>query len=169
MDRVLKDYFDSFRQQKKLPPELLGKVEGRLFEDMETLKRWRNWREGLVYQDERLDVTLQGALDECLVKDGSYIPLDYKTKGSSPKQEDAEKYYQNQLDCYCLLLEANQRPTCSLGYLIFYSPGKVEGNGVVQFQVDPIRLETDPLRAKQTLEKAMKLLVGDIKNDNVTC
>ncbi len=169
MDRVIKEYFDGYRKTKKLPPELAGKVEGRLFDDVATLNRWRNWREGLSYQDDRLGVALSGALDECLVKGEYYIPLDYKTKGSAPNQADAERYYQNQLDCYTLLLESNQRPTCSLGYLIFYSPGKVEKEGVVRFQVDPIKMETDPLRAKLTLEKAVKLLLGDIPKDGGDC
>ena len=39
-------------------------------------------------------------LDDLLVKDGAYIPFDYKTKGSPTNEEDANKYYQTQLDCY---------------------------------------------------------------------
>lgn len=165
MDRILKVYYDGFRKKKKLPPELEGKVEGCLFDDLATLETWRNWRKGLTYKEECLGVTLTGALDECLVKGEYYIPLDYKTKGSAPNQGDAEKYYQNQLDCYCLLLESNKRPTCSLGYLIFYYPGEVRQQGVVQFQVEPIKIDTDPLRARETVENAVGLLGGDIPEE----
>lgn len=160
VDRILKGYYDSYRKKKKLPPELEGKVEGHLFEDEALLEEWRNWRKGLVYEDKKRDIVLKGALDECLVHDGYYIPLDYKTKGSAPTREDTEKYYQNQLDCYCFLLEANKRPTCSTGYIVYYYPEKVSSQGIIQFQVEPFRLETDPLRAKETLEEAIKCLKG---------
>ena len=162
MDRVIKEYYNGYRKMKRLPPELEGKVEGLLFPEEALLEEWRDWRKGLSYEDKTLDVVLRGALDECLVKDEFYIPLDYKTKGSAPNQQDSEKYYQNQLDCYCLLLELNKRPTCSLGYLVYYYPGKVEKNGVVQFKVEPIKMETEPFRAKETLEKAVKLLKGPL-------
>ena len=33
MDRILKVYFDSFRARDELPPELEGKVEGKLLPD----------------------------------------------------------------------------------------------------------------------------------------
>jgi len=169
MDRALKEYYNSYRRMKKLPPELEGKVEGLLFEDEGLLEEWRNWRKGLVYEDKTLGVTLSGALDECLVKGDYYIPLDYKTKGSAPTQKDSEKYYQNQLDCYCLLLEFNKRPTCSLAYLVYYYPGAVQKNGLVQFKVEPIRIETDPFRAKETLKEAMKLLSGPLPEDGGAC
>lgn len=169
MDRVIKDYYNGYRKIKKLPPELEGKVEGLLFEDGALLEEWRNWRKGLVHEDKALGVTLTGALDECLVKGDYYIPLDYKTKGSAPNQEDSEKYYQNQLDCYCLLLESNRRPTCSLAYLVYYYPEKVQKNGLVQFKVEPIRMETDPLRAKETVEKAAALLRGPMPTDGGEC
>ena len=169
MDRVIKDYYDEYRRRKKLPPELEGKVEGLLFEDETLLESWRNWRKGLTYQDKALDVTLMGALDECLTKGEYYIPLDYKTKGSATNQGDSEKYYQNQLDCYALFLESNQRPTCSLGYLVYYYPGKVEEKGRVQFQVEPIKMEVDPLRAKVTLHHAVALLKGPLPEGGVDC
>ena len=169
MDRVIKEYYDGYRRLKKLPPELEGKVEGLLFQDEPLLETWRNWRKGLVYEHEGLGVTLTGALDECLVSGDYYIPLDYKTKGSAPTQESSEQYYQNQLDCYCLLLESNERPTCSFGYLVYYYPEKVGKNGSVQFNVQSFRLETDPLRAKETLEAAVRLLKGPEPKTHSEC
>ncbi len=169
IDRVLKEYYNGYRKIKKLPPELEGKVEGSLFEDLALLEEWRNWRKGLSYQDKALDVTLTGAIDELLVNGDFYIPLDYKTKGSPPTQGDAERYYRNQLDCYCFLLESNKRPTCSIGYLVFYSPDKAVKNGLVQFQVDLIKIETDPLRAKKTVADAVHFLKGPLPEPDGKC
>ncbi|MFH1857299.1 MAG: PD-(D/E)XK nuclease family protein [Candidatus Omnitrophota bacterium] len=158
MDRVIKEYYDIYRKKQQLPPELEGKVEGLLFEDTAVLEDWRNWRKGLSLEDGRLDVTLKGALDDCLIRDGLHHPLDYKTKGSAPTLEDARRYYQNQLDCYALLLESNKRPAGSFGYLVYYYPGKVGEKGIVQFQVEPFRLEIDPFRAKERMKEAVTLL-----------
>ena len=41
MDGVFKDYFDGFRKKRLLPPEIEGKVIGKLFDDLEKLTKWR--------------------------------------------------------------------------------------------------------------------------------
>jgi len=42
MDLVLKKYYDRFRGG--LPPELIGRVNGKLLADEDLIKRFRNWR-----------------------------------------------------------------------------------------------------------------------------
>jgi hypothetical protein len=169
MDLVIKDYFDKYREKNELPPELQGKVEGRLFHDHALLNKWRNWRTGLEYTDENLGVSLFGALDDCLQVDNKFVPLDYKTKGSEPKDGDSEKYYGNQLDCYSLLLEENGHPVGKFGYLVYYYPEHVEENGMVAFNVKPIKMIIDPNRARQTLKNAIKLLSEPIPPHHTEC
>jgi len=160
MDRVIKDYFDGFRQKKTLPPELqIPEFEGvQLYEDHAKLERWRNWRTGLQYQDN--GQTLFGALDDLLVKGDEYIPFDYKTKGTPSTVEAAVKYYTTQLDCYALMLEANGMKTIGYGYLLYYSPKEVFENGKVAFEVQPIKLKTSPDRAKDLFRSALASLEG---------
>ncbi len=160
MDRAIKVHFDGFRQKKTLPPEMQGAdFQGvQLFGDQGKLELWRSWRTGLVYQDAESGAALSGALDDLLVRDGQYIPFDYKTKGSPTTEEDAVKYYQNQLDCYALLLDANRMPTAGFAYLLYYSPKCVHENGEVSFQVQPIRVATDVTRAKKKLRDASTLI-----------
>jgi len=164
MDRVIKVYFDGFRAKEALPPELKRpEFDGALlFPDQVRLERWRNWRTGLVYQDELSSGALSGAFDDLLVKDGNYIPFDYKTKGSVTSEEDAIKYYQMQLDMYALLLEENKFKTAGHGFLIYYSPKAVNGNGVVQFELQPIRIAIDIERARQVFRNAVTLLKGPL-------
>ncbi|PJE57699.1 MAG: hypothetical protein COU82_00575 [Candidatus Portnoybacteria bacterium CG10_big_fil_rev_8_21_14_0_10_38_18] len=169
MDGVIKVYFDKHREKSKLPPEIEGKVKGNLVHDQELLKRWRNWRTGLEYKDETLEVTLFGALDDCLEEEGKFFPLDYKTRGSAPRDGDSEKYYGNQLDCYALLLEENNYPVGEFGYLIYYFPKEVRDNGTVIFDVEPIKLKIDPQRARKTLQDAVKLLHGSIPPHHSEC
>ena len=113
MDLVIKGYFNGYRGS--LPPELEGKVEGVLVDDMKLLNSWRNWRTGLEYVDRERDAILSGALDDCLVKEEktgpisqkTYIPLDYKTRGFPPQKGASELYYEHQLDAYTFLLDEN--------------------------------------------------------------
>ena len=159
MDRVIKLYFDEFRKKGALPPDLTGPdFEGvKLFGDQNRLELWRSWRTGLEFKDSDGSV-LSGAIDDLLVKNGKYIPFDYKTKGSPTTEEDAVKYYQNQIDAYALLLDSNELPTIGHGFLLYYSPKTVGERGAVSFQVQPIKIKTDVERVKVTFRKAAALI-----------
>lgn len=168
MDLVIKKYFDKFRGE--LPPEIDGKVEGKLIPDLELMNKWRNWRTGLLYEDKKLDAVLFGALDECLIdKNNYYIPLDYKTRGSAPKDGDSEKYYQTQLDTYAFLLNSNGYKTRDFAYLVYYYPKEVKRDGVVNFEVQTIKVETNLDRAQKTFEDAVLILSGPVPQKHSTC
>ncbi|OGZ26971.1 MAG: hypothetical protein A2365_01595 [Candidatus Nealsonbacteria bacterium RIFOXYB1_FULL_40_15] len=167
MDLVIKTYFDKYRGF--LPPEIDGHVEGVLLDDFNLMEKWRNWRTGLEYEDENRDAVLFGALDDCLVLGGKYIPLDYKTRGSSPREGDSEKYYQAQLDTYALLLEENGYSAGSFAYLVYYYPKEVMENGMVQFDIKPVKVETDLARAKKRFEDAVDLLRGPMPKKHSDC
>lgn len=168
MDLVIKKYFDQYRGS--LPPELEDKVPGVLVEDGELMNKWRNWRTGLRYKDKKLDAELFGALDDALIDpDGYYIPLDYKTRGSAPRDGDSEKYYQTQLDAYALLLAENGYPVRELAYLVYYYPEIVESEGIIKFNIEPVKVNIDPERAKKLFEKAVKLLNGPAPKSHSEC
>lgn len=160
MDRVIKTYFDTFRAKGALPPELrIDAFKGiHLYDNQAQLEKWRAWRTGLQYHEN--GEVLSGMLDDLLVKDGAYIPFDYKTKGSPTNEEDAIKYYQTQLDCYALMLEGHGLKTAGYGFLLYYSPKEVGENGQVSFEIQPIRIETDVNRAKALVHQALSILTG---------
>jgi hypothetical protein len=62
MNILIKQYFDSYRRKRLLPPEIDGKVDGRLFDDEELLKKWRHWRAGLRFEDTVLNVALESLM-----------------------------------------------------------------------------------------------------------
>lgn len=169
MDRVIKTYFDTYRIKKILPPELqIEAFKGiLLYENLAQLELWRAWRTGLQYQGN--GTTLSGMLDDLLVKDDWYIPFDYKTKGSPTNEEDATKYYQTQLDCYALMLEGNGLKTAGYGFLLYYSPKQVQAQGNVQFEIQPIRIETNIQRAKDLLHKAVAILGASAPEASENC
>jgi len=168
MDGVIKVYFDKYRGTDKLPPELAGKVDGVLLPDLEVMNKWRNWRTGLTYKDQETGATLIGALDDCLVYEGKYIPLDYKTRGYDPKP-GGEMYYQLQLDTYCLLLEVNNFSQPSYAYLVYYVPKTVGENGMVRFEITPKKVATSSENALNVFKQAVYLLMGPIPDSHSEC
>ncbi|MEK7554872.1 MAG: PD-(D/E)XK nuclease family protein [Patescibacteria group bacterium] len=168
MDILIKKYFDSYRAVGKLPPEIEGKVNGELFNDPELLSKWRSWRSGLSYYDKECDAVLVGALDDCIVHEGRYIPADYKTRGFDLK-EGGENFYQNQLNCYSLLLEANQLPQPSYAYLIYFIPREFKPGGQVNFSVEVKKIETSVEEARDTFRAAVGVLKGPTPKSHGNC
>ncbi|MFC1594405.1 PD-(D/E)XK nuclease family protein [Candidatus Omnitrophota bacterium] len=169
MDLVIKSYFDTFRMKGELPPQIDGQVKGKLFNDEQLLNRWRSWlTTNLKYEDKSLNVSLSGALDDCLIDDDYFIPLDYKTKGSEVKGDPA-KYYQHQLDCYCLMLDSNGYKTKGLAYLVYYSPLQVERNGEFTFRVQPMEIATNIESARKLIEDAVAFLKEPLPKINHDC
>lgn len=169
MDLVIKAYFDKYRVKNEMPPEAIGKLPGSLFANLSILEKWRSWRDtDLSYGDKTINAVLSGALDDCLIDDNSYIPLDYKTRGSA-LTDDPRKYYQTQLDCYCLILEASGFKTNGLAYLLYYWPLEVFENGIVRFNVEPIRVETNIESAKKVLRDAVVCLSQEMPKARLNC
>ncbi|OQA56279.1 MAG: PD-(D/E)XK nuclease superfamily protein [Candidatus Omnitrophica bacterium ADurb.Bin277] len=170
MDRVIKLYFDTFRAKASLPPELHARDEFRglrLYEDHARLERWRNWRTGLEYFEN--GGRLFGALDDLLVAGEACVPFDYKTKGSPTSEEDAVRYYQTQLDCYALMLEANGLKTAGYGFLLYYSPKEAGENGNVLFEIQPVRIATDIERAKSLFRQSAAVTEGPAPKASANC
>lgn len=168
MDLLTKKYFDKYREIGKMPPEIEGKVEGEPLMDRELLKRWRYWKTGPCYTDKDLNAILQGALDECFVSGNLYIPVDYKTRGFDLK-EDSLSYYQLQLDSYTFLLEAEGCPTPKFGYLIYFIPKNIKEGGIVEFEVEPHKLPTNPDNALKVFRQAVKTLRSPQPKSHSAC
>ncbi len=176
MDEVIKVYFDKYRGKKPgLPPEIVGKVSGILVPDQALMDSWRNWRTGLSWETEisfrqkKAQVTLFGALDDCLIDGQNYIPLDYKTRGSAPRPGDSEQYYQTQLDSYATLLNHNGLPVADFGFLVYYYPDKVAEKGSVTFHVQPVKVGTSVARLEKLLTDAVKLLLSPMPKEHSRC
>lgn len=170
-DRILKSYFDKYREKDKLPPELENKVEGKLFDDLELLEKWRNnFKPALKFIHPKYrNFILVGAIDDCLFDGRYYIPVDFKTTGASKFEENSEKYYQHQLDIYNFLFKENGYKTKDIAYLIYYKPEKVIKSGLVKFYIVVKEMKTDIDRAKQLFEKAIKVLLGSMPESHSEC
>ena len=168
MDSLVKNYFDGFRVNGELPPQLEGLVEGRLFDNQDILRKWRNWRTGLSFIDKNAGAKIVSALDDCLVsEDGRFLPLDYKSKGEI--REDSHVFHQRQLDIYTWLLDENGYPTKDVGYLVFFAPQEVRNDNTIKFDIIPRRIETSKENAKELFYKAVNLLNGPMPEKHENC
>ncbi len=163
MDGVFKEYFDEYRKRKELPPEIVGKIDAQLFDDMKRLEVWRNidfGRGGLSAEFPDYNIFLRGAIDELLVTpDGSFIILDFKTRGY-PIKEDTHEHYQHQLDLYALLFEKNNLKVSPKGYLLFFYPEKYN-KGVANFKTELVEMELSTSHARDILKRVQEIISGE--------
>jgi len=169
MDNVIKTYFDQYRMKDMLPPEIDGMVKGKLMKDIPLLSKWRDWKTGLRFYDKEKDALLRGAIDDCLIDNNYYIPIDYKTRGYPPKIDDVKKFYGLQLDCYSLLFRENGYEVGDVAYLVFYHPKQVKSGGVVEFHVNTIEVETNIESARSIFYEAIEFLNSPVPARHSNC
>ena len=159
IDRVIKEYMNRYRPKGKIPPFLEGKVPGRLIEFLpHTLKA------------EIDGAAFSGRLDECLVlSSGEHAPLDHKTKGFAPKNDDVHEAYQLQMDCYTLLLEKNDHKTNGTGYIVYYYPDFGELHNGIPFRVHVVKLKTNKNHALKVFKEAVSCLQGGEPKPDKEC
>lgn len=168
MDDVLKHYFDHYRAQGSLPPELNGKVNARLYPDIEKLRQMRNYRVGLAADFPGLGMRLKGAIDELLVNpSGEHVILDFKTRGYKVK-DDTHEHYRDQLHLYTLLLKENEMPPADYGYLLFLHPTGF-ARGQATFATEVMRLPTSWQTGMAILEEVREILRQPIPKAHGDC
>jgi hypothetical protein len=159
MDKILKNHFDKFRDQGKLPPELCENGECanmKLFNDKEKMKIWQSNFKGVSWTDKKGN-ELHGAVDNILVKGKKLIVLDYKTRGYALKEDTAE-HYRLQQNIYNFLLRKNGYETEDYFFLLFYVPKEVMATGEVIFDKELVKMKVDVKMAEESWKKALKLL-----------
>ena len=168
MDGVFKKYFDRYRDKVTLPPEVAGKVEGKLFEDAKQLDQWRSRFGGLTADFPEFNIFLKGLIDDLLVSpEGKYIPFDFKTRGY-PIKEDTHKYYKNQLDLYALLFEKNNLPPADFGYLLFFYPTDYQ-DGLTKFLPELVKMDVSFQRGYELLKRVHQIIAGKEPLANSQC
>lgn len=171
MDELFKNYFDKYRQDGKLPPEIEGKIDAKLFGDLAKLKPWREidfGRGGFGAEFPKLNIKLRGAIDELLVnKKGEFIAFDFKTRGY-PTKEDTHKHYQHQLDLYALLFEENGHKAAEDGYLLFFWPTDYK-NKIAKFKTELVKLSVSAKGGMKILEEVNAIVSGEIPKSHEKC
>ncbi len=161
MDRILKGYFGKYRGTNELPPLVNGKLIGKLMNPLPKT---------LHYIDKELGAILYGRMDEALdFGDGTFAPVDHKTRGSAPAEEILTMY-QLQMDSYDFLMRENGMPTKGIAYLAYYHPADSGDlhNGF-PFDVTIKEVKTDVEHAKKVFTDAVNLIRGEECAPSPTC
>jgi CRISPR/Cas system-associated exonuclease Cas4 (RecB family) len=160
LDRTIKEYMNRYRPHGKIPPFLEGKISGKLIE----------------FSPKSLSVNisgniLTGRLDECIVLgDGHHAPLDHKSKGFAPKENhEVHAAYQLQMDCYTLLLQHNGHNVNGIGYIAYYYPTFGELHAGIPFNVHICKLKTNPQRALEVFNNAIRCLQDNEPKSGENC
>ena len=161
IDRVLKGYFETYRQQGCLPPLIAGKLDGTLSTTPLTLG----------FNDAHTHARLWGKLDDCVIlTDQRLAPLDHKTRASAPADLSyTEKYYKFQMDVYTLLLERNGYRTSRTAYVVYYFPVDGVLHRGFPFEVAVHTIATDPEGAYNIFATACRCLSEPLPASAQTC
>lgn len=159
-DIVLKNYFDGYRTQGILPLMIKGKIKGIL----------QNPFQERYYHKVDADYGFYGKLDECIIEDNLYIPVDFKTTSSDPRGKEIMDAYQHQIDEYIFLMDVNHKKTAGFGYLIFFFP---EFNNEVHngfpMVIEIVKVEGHPENVEKRIQKAIDILKNQIPDSNPEC
>jgi hypothetical protein len=160
-DKVIKNYFDIYREIGELPPMVEGQIEGKLEKPFTEIYFY--------HHDDKYG--FYGKLDDCLVtQEEKYTPIDFKTSSSDPREKEILSAYQSQLDAYSFLLEANKKKTAGIGHLIYFYPqDSKELHDGFPMLVFVQTLKTNPENAKRDLLEAIEFLEKDIPAPSKDC
>ena len=172
MDSVLKNRYDLYRGKRELPPEIatLANEGLTLFEDVETLDKWRGHTSHLRVVNEKAGFELSGKIDDLLVEsDGRIIPTDFKSSGYAPR-DDKKKYYISQLHAYALMFREHGHVPSDRAILIHYFLKDAKNPSLsVEFSshIDPVGI--DLISFEKKLEAIVDLLNGPYPGDDLGC
>lgn len=160
-DMVLKNYFETFRKTDELPPMVSGKLEGKLQNPFQ--------EKYFVGIDNRYGFF--GKLDECLINNhGEYIPVDFKTSSSDPREKEILSAYQSQIDSYIFIMQQNNFKVAGYGYLIYVYPdyGNDLHNGFPMV-IHVAKLSGSPQNTEEKIHKAIQVLEKSIPLPHPDC
>lgn len=110
---------------------------------------------------------LTGNVDDLiLLNDDSVILLDYKTARQAHSQKNSETYYRLQLDCYALLLEANNLKSAETAYLVYTTPDYLLNFAYntsfgINFKVTHTPILVSAERAREAINKGVEICMAD--------
>lgn len=167
IDKVLKERFDFFRSQNKLPLELRSLGSEFFLCEHPLLTLWKDNRQGLRWIDPQGNMLL-GAVDDILQQGNKLIILEYVTRGFELK-EDTVSYYQDQVNLYTYLLRKNGFETENYAYVLFYYPKGVNWRGDVWFHKKLEKVPVSLEAAEKLFHQALEILNQDLPLSSKEC
>lgn len=170
IDKKVKSYFDSFRDKNESPPELED-MDLEIFNGQEFVDYARSWRTEPKWRDPETSAVLRGGLDDLLEnRDGELVVLDYKTRGSEPKEESGvPEYYHRQVNLYNLILEENGYETADHGAILYFYPDRFTEHKGFDFHTELRKIKIDTISAKKLVRDAVEVAKGPAPEHDSSC
>ena len=135
------------------------------------LDKWRNFRQGISFTDDKMGYTFYGAIDDVWIKkNGDLIISDVKS--TSKKEFNWEKTwleyeypkaYKRQLEMYQWLFRKNGFSVSNKAYLVYYNGLKNEPmfNEVLKFKPFLVELDCSDNWVEEAILNAKKMMEND--------
>ena len=178
VDNLCKNEFDYYRNKKEPHPLFLenGGTTDFLKDAVpfkhDDLDKWRNFRQGISYTDEKKGFTFYGAIDDVWVKEnGDLIISDIKSTSKKEfnwaktwSEYDYPKGYQRQLEMYQWLFRKNGFVVSDKAFLVYYNGLKDEPmfDQVLKFEMFLIELDCDDGWVDKAIIDAKNLMETDL-------
>ncbi len=163
LDRIIKQYFQQYRNQGVLPPLVRDKLPKGKLGNLPSLD---------LRFEHPAGVMIYGRLDECFeYPDGAIVPVDHKTRASAP--EEVHPAYQLQANVYSALLQWKDIPTRPEAFFLYYIPTGSSGRDLLKgllLDVVAKKVETSILEVEELVQKISEVLFSpEIPDSNPDC
>lgn len=183
IDSAMKRLFDGYRytdgmtkfraqyvaEQLRLPPGYTP------FQEQYYVDKYRERKNGLWYGFEGTEYEhrfrVHGLIDDLLTvyDTGKTAVIDFKSKGSAPKDGDG-KWYIKQLSIYAYLLSVYQHEMHDKAVLYYVYPDNPDIDAAeVIMQYKSVEVPVRPYEGKEIIDRAVELLDGPIPDASDTC
>ena len=172
VDNLCKNEFDYYREKQEPHPLFIeNNIDAVPFKHPD-IDRWRNFRQGISFTDQKNGFHFYGAVDDVWVKPNGVLIIS-DVKSTSKKEFDWDKTwseyeypkgYRRQLEMYQWLFRKNEFEVSDIGYLVYYNGLKNEPmfNQVLKFEQHLVELECNDSWVEEAIISAKNLLESDV-------
>jgi len=167
VDHLLKKEFDIHRAKNSTHPLLKNYgLEAVPFQHQE-LENWRNFRQGIQYQDPKTNFLVYGAIDDIWIsKKEELIVVDYKAtsiNGEVTLDGEWKEGYKRQLEIYQWLFRKNGFKVSDTGYFVYVNAKRDRKafDGKLEFDVKLLPYKGSTSWIEPTLKEIKKILQTD--------
>ena len=168
VDNLCKNEFDFYREKQEPHPLFLKhKIDAVPFKHHD-MDKWRNFRQGISYIDNKTGYQFYGAVDDVWIKPNDELIIsDVKSTAKNVfdwdktwRSYEYPKGYRRQLEMYQWLFRKNNFKVSDTGYLVYYNGLKNEPmfNQQLKFELHLVELKCDDSWVEEALISAKKLL-----------
>ena len=179
VDNLCKNEFDYYRNKEEPEPHPLFLENDGVTENLidvvpfkhKDLDKWRNFRQGISFTDDKMGYTFYGAIDDVWIKkNGDLIISDVKSTSKKEFNWDKTwleyeypKAYKRQLEMYQWLFRKNGFSVSNKAYLVYYNGLKDEPmfNEVLKFKPFLVELDCSDNWVEEAILNAKKMMDND--------